>query len=88
MESINTFNDSLKEAGHWIFAWGLHGPEESRVIDNRNGAGVIALESLIKSPENYSGFWLIEADSMETAEKLALASSKACNRKVELRQLH
>jgi hypothetical protein len=32
-----------------------------------------------------SGFWLIEAENMETAMRLASEGSKACNRKVELR---
>jgi hypothetical protein len=32
-----------------------------------------------------SGFWLIEAENMETTMRLASERSKACNRKVELR---
>ena len=33
------------------------------------------------------GFWLIEAADEAVAKELALAGSKACNRKVELRPL-
>jgi hypothetical protein len=32
-----------------------------------------------------SGFWIIQADSLEQAQALAAEGSKACNRKVELR---
>ncbi len=32
-----------------------------------------------------SGFWIIQADSLEQAKSLAAEGSKACNRKVELR---
>jgi hypothetical protein len=42
---------------------------------------------LFANKENFSGFWLIQAESIEVARKLAFAGSKACNRKVELRPL-
>jgi hypothetical protein len=42
---------------------------------------------LFDAKENFSGFWLIEAESIEVARALAFAGSKACNRKVELRPL-
>jgi hypothetical protein len=38
--------------------------------------------------ENFSGLWLIDAESAEIAKELAFKASKACNRKVELRPLH
>ena len=40
MVMINAFNDSLRENGHWIFAWGLQAPDTATVIDNRNGANI------------------------------------------------
>ena len=42
---------------------------------------------LISVRENFSGFWLIEANDLESARTLAFQGSKACNRKVELRPL-
>ena len=88
MEAINAFNDGLRENGQWIFAWGLQAPETATVIDNRNGACTETGKPLFDAKEHYSGLWLIEADSPETAKKLAYEASKACNRKVELRPLH
>jgi hypothetical protein len=41
--------------------------------------------SIQETPEHYSGYWLIEAEDLETAKRLASEGSKACNRKVELR---
>ena len=41
--------------------------------------------SLFNEPEFYSGFWVIEVSDQETARELALAGSRACNRRVELR---
>jgi hypothetical protein len=88
MAEIDKFNDSLRANNQFIFAWGLHAPETATVIDNRNGANTETGKPLFDAKEHYSGLWLIEADSPETAKKLAYEASKACNRKVELRPLH
>jgi hypothetical protein len=88
MAEIDKFNDSLRANSQFIFAWGLHAPETATVIDNRNGANTETGKPLFDAKEHYSGLWLIEADSPETAKKLAFEASKACNRKVELRPLH
>jgi hypothetical protein len=87
MKEIDIFNDYLRNNGHWITAEGIDSPTKSTVIDNRNEANMLLSESLVKSKENYSGFWLIEAPSIEVAKELALQGSKSCNRKVELRPL-
>ena len=88
MVEIDKFNDSLRANNQFIFAWGLQAPETATVIDNRAGANLETGKPLFDAKEHYSGLWLIEADSSETAKKLAYEASKACNRKVELRPLH
>ncbi len=87
MDAINTFNDGLRANNQWIFAGGLADPTTASVIDNRGGAGIETGAPLFDATENFSGFWLIEADSNEIAKKLAFEGSLACNRKVELRTL-
>ena len=87
MTAINAFNDELRANGQWIFAGGLSSPENGNVIDNRSAANISTGKPLFDARENYSGFWLIEATDIEAARTLAFASSKACNRKVELRPL-
>jgi hypothetical protein len=88
MAEIDKFNDSLRANNQFIFAWGLQAPDTATVIDNRDGANSETGKPLFDTKEHYSGLWLIEADSPETAKKLAFEASKACNRKVELRPLH
>ena len=88
MVEIDKFNDSLRANGQWIFAWGLQPPETATVIDNRNGANISTGKPLFDATENFSGLWLIEAESTEIAERLAYSASKACNRKVELHPMH
>jgi hypothetical protein len=88
MVEIDKFNDALRANGQWIFAWGFQAPESATVIDNRNGVNLSTGKPLFDAKENFSGLWIIEAADAETAEKLAFAASKACNRKVELRPFH
>jgi hypothetical protein len=87
MNEINKFNDQLRMNGQFIFAGGLTAPENADVIDNRNDANLSTGKPLFEASENFFGFWLIEAESIDVARKLAFAGSKACNRKVELRPL-
>ena len=87
MNEINKFNDQLRMNGQFIFAGGLAAPENADVIDNRNDANLSTGKPLFEASENFFGFWLIEAESIDVASKLAFAGSKACNRKVELRPL-
>lgn len=84
MAEIDAFNQMLQDNGHFIYAAGIAEPKDSQLIDNRAGVGLVAHGSL-QSENFYSGFWLINADSLEQAKDLALKGSKACNRKVELR---
>jgi hypothetical protein len=87
MAEIDAFNDGLRANGQWIFAGGLSAPSNAKVIDNREGAGIETSKPLFDAQENFSGFWLIEAENLNVAKDLAFAGSKACNRKVELRPL-
>ena len=87
MRAIDHFNDGLRSRGQWIFAGGLAAPLHGNVIDNRQDAYLSTGKPLWDAQENYSGFWLIEAENSELATQLAFEASKACNRKVELRPL-
>jgi hypothetical protein len=87
MNEINKFNDQLRMNGQFIFAGGLAAPENADVIDNRNDANLSTGKPLFEANENFSGFWLIEAENIDVARELAFAGSKACSRKVELRPL-
>jgi hypothetical protein len=87
MIAIDAFNDGLRANGQWIFACGMADPKTASVFDNRDDAGIVVEGPLFPNAEQFSGFWLVEVDSVETARALAAAGSKACNRKVELRPL-
>lgn len=87
MAAIDIFNDKLQNNGHWIFACGIDGPLTATLIDNRNDAGSVKEGPYIVNDEYQSGFWIINAADYDEAIALAREGSKACNRKVEVRQL-
>jgi hypothetical protein len=83
--AIDEFNDRLMAEGHWVFAGGLGAPISATVIDNRGEEALFSDGPFVESKEYLAGFWIIEADDLDVALKLAAEGSKACNRKVEVR---
>ena len=85
MAAIDAFNRHLVDGGHWVFAGGLTAPATATVIDGRSTPAVYEDRRLSPSIEYVSGFWVIQAPSMEAARELAASASAHCNRRVELR---
>lgn len=85
MAAITAFNHELRRNGQLLLAEGLEPPRQARVIDNRSGQASITPGPLVSSADYLSGFWVLDVADIEEAERLALAASKACNRRVELR---
>lgn len=88
MIHIDALNEKMNAAGQLKLAVGIKGPSESIWYDNRANKGETHSGSFFNNAEHYSGFWMIEVDSQETAQALAKEGSLACNRKVELRPLY
>lgn len=85
MDAIDAFNDRLRAEGHWVFAGGLTAPGTATVIDARGEEPIITDGPYLESKEYLAGFWIIEAPDLDVALTLAIAGSKACNRRVEVR---
>ena len=83
--AIDVFNEGLVAAGHWVFAGGLGSPSTATVIDNRGPEAMFTDGPFVETKEWLAGFWVIEADDLDVALKLAAEGSKACNRRVEVR---
>src|SRR5690349_21201035 len=83
--AIDVFNERLEAEGHWVFAGGLASPESATVIDNRGGEALFTDGPFVESKEYLGGFWIIQADDLDVALRLAADGSKACNRRVEVR---
>ena len=87
MEAIDTFNEHLMAEGRWVFAAGLSAPHTAKVVDNRAGIGSVVSGPAFEGAEFVAGFWIWDAPDPSTALALAVDGSKACNRKLEVRQL-
>ena len=87
MAAIDIFNEGLQNAGYWVIAVGISSPKEALTIDNRADLGSAIKGSVLYGAEFMSGFWIIDVPDEHTANELASAGSRACNRKVELRAL-
>lgn len=85
MAAVSAFNDRLIAEGHWVFAGGLAAPSSATVIDNRGGDAIVTDGPFAESKEYLAGFWIMEAEDLDVALKLAAEGSKHCNRKVEVR---
>lgn len=83
--AIDVFNERLQAEGNWVFAGGLGGPDNAKVIDNRGSRPIITDGPFVESKEYLAGFWIIEASDLGAAYRLAEQGSKACNRRVEVR---
>jgi hypothetical protein len=83
--AIDAFNDQITADGHWVFAGGLAAPSTSTVIDGRDGEPVFTDGPYLESKEHIAGFWVMQAEDIDVALRLAGQASKACNRRIELR---
>jgi len=87
IDAIDALNDEMVAAGQRVLAVGIASPDNSTLIDNRDGDIKYINESFIDSSEYVSGIWIIDVPTREIALELAARGSKACNRRVELRPL-
>lgn len=85
LAEINAFNQELRDSGQFVMAAGLEHPSESTVLDYRADSQSAKAGPLIDSAEYLSGFWIIEAQSLQQAKLIAAKASHSCNRRVELR---
>jgi hypothetical protein len=85
-DAITTFNEQLRADGHGVFAGGLGSPSEATTVDNRGTAPILTDGPFVETKEFVVGFWVMEATDLEEAQGLAVAASRACHRKVEVRR--
>lgn len=85
---IDAFNEKMQAAGQRVVAHGLYEPELAKSVDAR-GEVPRVIDGLVNSTAEFMiGFWIVDVDSDEMAMQLAIEGSRACQRKIELRQIH
>ncbi|MEU8993176.1 YciI family protein [Streptomyces sp. NPDC048558] len=78
-KNLDTLNRELREAGAWVFAGGLHGPESSTVLRPRDGDVLVTDGPYAEGKEMLGGISLIKAPDLDAAlewgRRLALATT-------------
>ena len=87
MTAIDTFNAALQAAGEFVLAVGLTQPNDAQVIDARTTPPITTTGPLHDTDDYVSGLWIIDVADDATAHDRAIAASRACNRRVELRAI-
>lgn len=83
--AVDVLNERLGDAV--VFAAGVSAPADGIVVDARGGGSDTTPGLVADSSEFVAGFWVMELPDAETALRVALEASQACNRKIELRPL-
>ena len=78
-QNLDALNQDLREAGAWVFAGGLHGPESSTVLRPRDGDVLVTDGPYAEGKEMLGGISLIQAPDLDAAlewgRRLALATT-------------
>jgi hypothetical protein len=79
------FNDTLRDAGAFVFAGGLLAPGSATVV-RRSGADHLTTDGpYLETKEHLGGFWIIAAADLDAALDWARQASTACGGPVEVR---
>ena len=87
VRNLDTFHAELREAGAWVFAGGLHGPETATVVRVKNGDVLTTDGPFIESKEQIGGICVINAADLDQALKWGAKLARAVTVPVEVRPL-
>ena len=82
---VETFNQSLRDSGAWVFAGGLHPKEMATTIRFSDGGTLVTDGPFAETKEQMGGFWVIQAEDFDAALELARAGAIAYEGHVEVR---
>ena len=67
MEDLGVINEDIKDAGGWVFSGGLHPAGTATVLTFENGQVVTTDGPFAEAKEYLGGFWIVNADDLDTA---------------------
>lgn len=86
-KDLDALNREMKNAGAWVFAGGLHGPETATVVRTKDGDVLTTDGPFIESKEQIGGICIIKAADLDEALKWGAKMSRAVTVPVEVRPL-
>lgn len=82
---VEAFNQSLRDAGQWVFAGGLQPADIATVVDATGSGTTITDGPFSEAKEHIGGFWVVDVADLDTALAVAERASAACMGPVEVR---
>ncbi|MFF8669799.1 YciI family protein [Streptomyces sp. NPDC015242] len=82
---LDTFHRELREAGAWVFAGGLHGPESSTVLRPADGEVLITDGPYAEGKEMLGGICLVKAPDLDAALEWGRKAALATTLPIEVR---
>lgn len=84
-KDVEAFNETVRAAGAWVFAGGLHPPSTATVVRAEGGKVVTTDGPFSEAKEQLGGFWVIAAADLDEALDWSGKASAACAAPVEVR---
>jgi hypothetical protein len=85
LAAVDEFNNSLKEAGAFVFAGGLNPPSTAKTVDPTSGEVRVLDEPFVVAPSYVGGFWVIEAPDDAAALEWTTKAATALQGRIEVR---
>jgi hypothetical protein len=84
-KDVDVFNQRMQAEGAWVFAGGLYPADVATVVRTEGGEVVTTDGPFAEAKEHVGGFWVLKAEDLDAALRLAADASKACQGPVEVR---
>ncbi|MFJ3234328.1 YciI family protein [Streptomyces sp. NPDC086787] len=85
MSDVEAFNQELRDAGAWVFAGGLHGPETATVL-RPSGSDILVTDGPYAEGKEYlGGLCLIRAADLDEALEWGRKAAVATTLPIEVR---
>ena len=85
MERVGVLEEEMKSAGAWLFGGALHEADTATVVRVSNGEVLTTDGPFAEAKEHLGGFYIIEADDLDSALAWASKTTAAVSKPIEVR---
>lgn len=86
MQRLVALEEAMDSAGAFVFGGALHGPDASTVVSGGTGLDKVTTDGpFTEAKEHIGGFYVINADDLDSALKWAGKVVEATNHAIEVR---
>jgi hypothetical protein len=82
---LTAIEQEMSDSGAWVFSARLHGPETATVVRVASGEALTTDGPFAESKEHLAGFYMLDAEDLDTALSWATKVSEAIGRPIEVR---